>query len=460
MEGVTGLTLVLSCTVFGLIACLVVFLVLVPSKNVKDPRKNPPATQNPTKSKPIEPIDPNEEPDGDFDEAPVPGDPTKTKQCWRRSPAAIAKVPGHVRVCRLVPIRSPGPNPKAPAKMTPAKAPVSALTISNKSPVTTSAVIKQEIQIQNDSNKPLSGPISTVSAVSQSPVVVNTSNGGRAYEYLAPSIIDTKRIEQMFTPFPVKLLIDYKGIRIDTRPLNTFKGYQMKELQSRPANITLADGSTLTQMSFGPNVLKNPSGDGLDIFGSTSILGDVDINVFGFISDVNILNDQAALERVVQGLKATMEQMQDDMYRVSKGKFRITRVNCALIGLTSLFGKYDTGMGYSIKEYNLQHACGDPETFVIEQAITYASARYGWDLSYARHNLAFLLTNAPSCSAVIGLASSSCRFKCTARYSGFAGHLAPILKGSKVEGHMRTTIVHEFCHMMGLLHAGRYSVKY
>lgn len=112
------LPFVLGCLCIALFASIVLALLGsgkgASKEGIKGPIKNTPKTLNPsTLPSSSEGIpEGDEETPNDSDKALFAPEEGKKLTCWRRSPAAIAKVPGPARACRLVPVSGPRPSTK------------------------------------------------------------------------------------------------------------------------------------------------------------------------------------------------------------------------------------------------------------------------------------------------------------------------------------------------------------
>ncbi len=502
------LVTLVGCLCIALLASIVIALLGSTGKKSQNNNKTTTNTSKPlTKPGTGIPADAEEDTPTDSDKALFVPEAGKRLTCWTRSAATIAKVPGPARECRLVPI-SPAylaqqekakqrallqNGPKAPALP---KTPITkSITSANGSgnitptqslknpiaqPVPTevkliSSKVDQKIEVINNP------PLQTMTPVLQTrpSINVNTnvttsgaptepSKNNNMYERTPPSNREpdkawAKKPKSLFSE-PVTeeslgnnrptLLLDYKDIRIDNRPITKLV-YEPPEMQG-PAQVPstmVISGTTMTKVS--PRTYFASDGGYINMMGVIDLHGGIDIYTFIVVTDKNLMND-GDVANMAKAAKFYLEQLQDDVYRVSGGRARFTKIYCGIVGFPSTTGSFEGLLGSA--DYDIRFKCDENEQTIIERHCMYAARKWGWDASYITPRMMFLPGDSP-CTKWAGLARTSCNTSCNAFFQGHHVQPIPSGKGNPTNAG-RGLILHEVFHFLGLSHASQGTAEY
>ena len=253
---------------------------------------------------------------------------------------------------------------------------------------------------------------------------------------------------------PVRPLFDVKDIRIDTRPLNT-SIYQVQEL---PGPVPVPNKLIISGKTYVRSTVKEYFGisDGgtSNIFGSNGVNGDLDVQAYVVLTEKAIMNNTGLHPKIGSSAKKILEQFQDDVYRISGGRARYTKIYCAVMGFDRVSGTFGQ------TKFDISKNCGLDELKAIEVASRYVGAKLGWDTSYARQALMFLAYMPSPCDEWAGIASPACALSCNAYLSGMYKILDWLKTGKPPTGYARSLILHELFHNLGLAHASQDAVEY
>ncbi len=253
---------------------------------------------------------------------------------------------------------------------------------------------------------------------------------------------------------PVRPIFDVKDIRIDTRPLNN----SIYDVQELPGPVPVPKQLIISGKTYARSSAKDYFGisDGgtSNIFGSNGINGDLDVQAYVILTEKSIINNASMHIKIGQSSKMILEQFQDDVYRLSGGRARYTKVYCAIVGFDRVSGPFGE------TTFNISKSCGTDELKALEVASRYVGAKLGWDTSYARQALMFLAYMPCPCDGWAGIAKTACTPSCNAYLSGMYKILDWLKAGNPPTGYARSLILHELFHNLGLAHASQDSVEY
>lgn len=287
----------------------------------------------------------------------------------------------------------------------------------------------------------------------------STKDTGRAWFKSSVRAKAIDELEKGFNGNIPRMLSNFKDIRVDTRQLNATT-YEVQEIQGPvqvPNSFAVADKAIARVSSI--KYFEQTDGGSPNVFGIRGFTGDLDVQAFVVLTETKIMDNAASLAKVAQSTKQLMEQFQDDIYRISGGRARYTRVMCGIVGFASTKGSFQTRSGP--EEYDILSECENNEQIVIERACRYAGLKWGWDVSYARQALMLLSYQCP-CLEWAGLARTNCDPICNAFISGAKDSLAWIrnAKGDGPSSFSRGVILHELSHNLGLAHASEGNMEY